>query len=820
MVQSRCDLHVHSKYSDRPSEWILRRLGSPESFTEPKLIYARAKDRGMAFVTISDHNRIDGALAIAHLPDTFISVEVTTYFPEDGAKLHVLACGITEAQFQMIQRLRENIYELRRYFLENRIIHSVAHPLFRVNDRLGPTHVEKLLVLFNRFEGINGTRDPRAADMVREILGNVTPEMIDRLANAHDIEPAGPTPWAKVFTGGSDDHGGVYIASAFTATPAAGTTEQFLQFLREGEHEMGGRSGNSLRLAHSFYHIAHTYYRQILAGRSTGGTPGVLDVLFRRLLERPAPTSSGLRGKAISLVGRIVGHRRRRQLSDVERMLVSEFSTLLSAAEAGRKPNAQPTLTSEETFDLACRISQQLSFSFIKRFLEHARNGNLIDSLQTMASLGPVTISISPYLAAMATQHKDERFLQQVASHFEAAGHLTLRSDRRAWLTDTLTDVNGVARTIEHMARVARNREKDLTVISCVGQPPAADYSLRNFQPVGEFNTPEYDQQPVCVPPMLEMLEYLESRRFSELIISTPGLVGLTGLAAGRLMGLRLVGIYHTDFPQYVGMLTDDEMLSSMTWRYMHWFYDQMDMIFVPSEVYRRQLADGGIDESKLRILGRGVDLERFNPAHRDTDFWRRHGLDDGVTFVYVGRVSQEKNIRRLLDAFCNLPMVGVPVRLAIVGDGPSLDELRRQYRRRDIVFTGFLDGDELAQAYASADVSVFPSTTDTFGNVVLEAAASGLPAIVTDKGGPQELVSHGRTGLVIEADTPGSLREAMRELAADAARRRTLGAAARLAATRHGWESAFDIFWHRDDPGAVTRAETAKTRQSNAVPA
>lgn len=117
-VVSKADLHVHSKYSGRPSDWFLRRIGAPESFVEPTLVYETAKTRGMDFVTISDHNCINGALEIAHLPDTFISAEVTTYFPDDGCKVHCLVCGIDEAQFAMIQELRESIFELQRYLLE------------------------------------------------------------------------------------------------------------------------------------------------------------------------------------------------------------------------------------------------------------------------------------------------------------------------------------------------------------------------------------------------------------------------------------------------------------------------------------------------------------------------------------------------------------------------------------------------------------------------------------------------------------------------------------------------------------------------------
>jgi hypothetical protein len=283
-MQTKVDLHVHSKYSDRPSEWLLRRIGAPESFVEPSHIYARARERGMRFVTVSDHNRVDGALDIAHLPGTFISSEITTYFPEDGCKIHCLVSGISEAQFRDIQQVRDNIYEFQSYLRREDIVYSVAHPLFRVNDQLTIEHLEKLILLFNRFEGINGTRDPRACELSTLVLSHLTPEMIFEMSDRHDLAPWGDEPWKKTFTGGSDDHSGVYIASAYTVTPEAETVEQFLDHLRAGDHLMSGSSGTSLRLAHSFYHIAYGYYKSRLLGGSLARR-NLIDDLFRRVLE-------------------------------------------------------------------------------------------------------------------------------------------------------------------------------------------------------------------------------------------------------------------------------------------------------------------------------------------------------------------------------------------------------------------------------------------------------------------------------------------------------------------------------------------------------
>ena len=793
-MQTKVDLHVHSKYSDRPSEWILRRIGAPESFVEPLDIYTTARERGMRFVTVSDHNRIDGALDIAHLPGTFISSEITTYFPEDGCKIHCLVSGISEAQFRDIQQIRDNIYDFQSYLRQESIVHSVAHPLFRVNDQLSVEHMEKLILLFNRFEGINGTRDPRACELSTLVLSHLTPEMIFEMADRHDLAPWGDEPCKKTFTGGSDDHSGVYIASAYTTTPEAATVEEFLDHLRAGRHLMSGSPGTSLRLAHSFYHIAYGYYKSRLLGGSLARR-NLIDDLFRRVLEGREDGPIGFREKLRSYARRIATRARGAQRT--EQTLAEELSRLLAGAGGNSAEVAAPAaLDDRRSFEIACRVCHLLTYEFFRKFVKYAGEGKLIDSLQTVAALGPVALSVAPYLAAFRTQHKDERFLQTVAAHFNVGRHRVRKSARRAWLMDTYGDVNGVSLMIRSIAAEARRQLRQLTVVSCLDETPADECDVKNFKPVGSFGMPEYESQRICFPPFLEVIEYLERERFGEIIISTPGPLGVAGLAAGRLLGVPLTGIYHTDFPKYVRLMTQDETLEQLTWRYMHWFYDQMDTIYVPSECYLRQLADNGFDRRKLRVLTRGVDVAQFSPDRRDPQFWPSLGAGNGCKFLYVGRVSREKNLDTLLEAFVDLKRAGTEAELLIVGDGPYLATLRDRYRRGDIVFTGFLEGDDLARAYAGADVFVFPSTTDTFGNVVLEAHASGLPTIVSNQGGPAENVVDGETGLVVDVGERGALRAAMRKLLDDGNLRGRLAAAAISNAGKSRWDQVLDDLW------------------------
>ena len=176
-----------------------------ECYTEPQTLYRLAKKLGMSRVTITDHNVIDGSLEIAGYPDTFISEELTAYFPEDRCKAHVLVYDINEKQHLDLQQARENIYDLVHYLEENQIPHVLAHPFWSVNDRLTPVHFDKFLLLFKNFE-LNGARDSHLNEGLKAMLSQLTPKDLDALADKYGITPSMHNPWQKNLTGGSDDH--------------------------------------------------------------------------------------------------------------------------------------------------------------------------------------------------------------------------------------------------------------------------------------------------------------------------------------------------------------------------------------------------------------------------------------------------------------------------------------------------------------------------------------------------------------------------------------------------------------------------------------
>ena len=766
-MSARADLHVHSRHSNRPDEWLLRRIAAPESFTEPLTVYRLCRERGMDFVTLSDHDTIAGALEIAHLPGTFLSSEITATFPEDGCRIHCLVTGISEEQHREIQRLRSDVYAFRAYLYDEGIVHSVAHPLYRVNDRLTLTHVEKLLVLFKRFEGRNGMHDRHLNELATAVFGSLTPEMLGDLAERHGLDPRDERPWEKVFTGGSDDHGGLYVATTWTETPPAATVEEYLAHLAAGAHVPGGEPGSALRLAQSLFAISYRYFQERFSGGLLARNDPFAELL--RSLSRPREET-----------------RRRWWLPTVARRRAAT-------------PDAAPPTVDQVTLERANRACAKVLERFARRAMVKLRLGRIGEALGTISHLAPLAVAAAPYAVAFRTQYKDEALLGEVRRSLapSAPARDDVRPPAKAWITDTLGEVNGVARTIRQLATAAGRRGRDLSVLTCAGPNPIPEppVGLRAFEPLASFPLPGYEDLTLSVPPFLELLDHCERRGFDELVVSTPGPLGLAGLAAGRLLGLRVTGVYHTDFPLYVRHLTEDPLLEDGAWAYMRWFFGQMDRLLVPSAYYLEVLAERGLDRGRMSVLPRGVDRAQFHPGRREEGFWRRYGLGDAPTLLYVGRVSREKGLDTLLDAFSRLRAAGRRLQLAVVGDGPHREALSRRGRRPDVVFTGFLHGPDLAAAYASADLFVFPSTTDTFGNAVLEAMACGLPAVVTDRGGPQEIVRRRGGGVVAEATAAGLAGAAAALLDSPDALRRAAAHALETARAA-SWEGLLDRLW------------------------
>jgi glycosyltransferase involved in cell wall biosynthesis len=790
----RVDLQLHSRFSDRPSEWIFRRLGMPQSYSEPEALYRKLAAAGMTFKTITDHNRLDGCKAIAHHLDVFLSVEATTYFP-DGCKIHLLIWNLNEAQFEEIERLRPNIYELAAYLREQRLPHGVAHPLVNINNILTVEHFERLVLLFRYFEGRNGNREPLAQEVSNQCLTSLTPEKIDELANRHNLAPTHANAHRKVFFGASDDHSGLHPGKTWTEVAKGRTVADFFGGLAAGEAAMQGPMGDPLTFSSSLYTTVFSFARDKIKRNAPMGA-SLLGKMAERFLAGQNPTAFSFAER----FGHVTEAIRTGQALDFvkpgEITLAREISAYLSNPKLklaldriiAEEPNAQ-----RRSFRMASHTANELSYRLITQFQQRVSRGNLIDAFQAFTGLLPVGFGVLPYLVAFGQQAPDRPMLTHTARRFLGTVPQPLRNEKRAWFTDTLEDVNGVARTIRAMVQAAGHAGADLTVVTSRSDLSIKDIPIKNFPPVGEFEIPEYELQKLSFPPFLDMLDYIQRERFTELIISTPGPIGLCALGCAKLLGLRTSGIYHTDFPQYARFLSDDAFMETLVWNYMHWFYGQTDLVYVNSEFYRRCWIDRGIMPEKLRLLPRGLDTELFNPSLRDPGFWPKRGAK-GPVLLYVGRVSKEKDLNLFTDVIPALREKTKLFTLAIVGEGPYRIELEKLLP--EAIFTGILHGRELGVAYASADLFVFPSTTDTYGNVVVEAMAAGLPVAVSDIGGPRELVKTPQMGRIFPARDVSAWVNGLAQMLAQPLSTEERLAVARQAGGERRWDTAFARFW------------------------
>lgn len=761
----------------------------------PKELYKKLCKAGMDFVTLTDYNSIDGCLEIADLPGTFLSEQVTAIFPEDGCHVSLLVWNLTEEQHREIQKLKDNIYELQQYLAEEKIAHGVASLAVALMDQLQPHHLMKLALLFQNIEGVNARYSSFLHESVRFFF-TLTPEKIDSFSLQTGILPRHEEAWKKKFFGGSDDHAGKKCGVTYTEVSSAKTIDSFFKELEAGHGKAHGKSGSPLSLALDTYQVAFSFVQERWSGKKENLGLQLLEKAFERFMEGRDPTVFSVREKLSFLMQGVASGKIFEMVRTSHHSLWKELSHSLSEgsmkADLAREVDGIED-PSRRAFKTANLLASRLSYRFITQFLAQLKNGRFIESIQMVSPVVPLLALLSPYFYAF---HRPPlKRLREVALSLHGQIPAILSNRRRAWFTDTLDDINGVATTIQKMTAATVALGNDLTVMVSRMQIEPLGIPLKNFHPIGEFEIPEYELQKLSFPPILPIIDFLEREKFSEVIISTPGPVGLGALCAAKILGLPAVGIYHTDFPQYVRILTEDGFMETLTWNYMQWFYAQMDIVYVNSEHYRRCWIDRGFPKEKMLILPRGLDTVLFHPQKRDPHFWKAHGLRSGeVGALYVGRISREKNLDLLAAAFRRLLSRGIKVRPLFVGDGPYAPMMKELLPEG--IFVGSLHGETLAKAYASADFFVFPSTTDTFGNVVIEAQASGLPVIVSDAGGPKDLVRHEQEGIITKALDLDCFTEAMTRLIHEEGLRTTWGKSARERVAERSWSRAAQLFW------------------------
>jgi glycosyltransferase involved in cell wall biosynthesis/predicted metal-dependent phosphoesterase TrpH len=752
---SRVDLHCHSTASQESRLGVQRAVGLPECATPPWELYELAKRRGMDFVTITDHDTIAGVLEIADRPDVFISEELTASFRGEPQAVHVLCYGIAPEDHEWLQAHSDDVELCAAYMHEQEIVCALAHPYYTVAAPLSARHRRRLAELFGIWEIRNGAR-------AREL---------NRPAATYVATREG------IGIAGSDDHAGVDIGRTYTEAPGARTPGDFLAHVRAGEVFARGAQGSAAKWAHAAIALAA---RALGAGRTDGRLPrpdpARVMTMVRRLLSE-ADIRHGTVGSDLN--------------PDDARCLLRAW---LSAVELDHLDERgliaymqEDDFSHADLYRRACRLHERKLRCAVDVAVAAATGQAQVPA--AAEGLFEACIAAIPYAPATAFLAKEQA---KLAAMPYATGTYTGKREpgqraaetrdgerpRVAMLTDGIGSTHGVTRTIEEI----RQRGVPGFEIEVVGTDPEVD---RRLSSVADIDVPFYPGLRIGVPSLPAAVQTLAGSGgggYEVIHVCSPGPAGIAGALLARALGLPLVGSYHTELSAYAGLRSGERRVADAMALAVGVFYGACDVVLSPSRATDEALAAIGMAGERVLRWDRGVDTSRFRPQPSQTQ--RVH---DTITVMYSGRITREKGVELLADTFLRAQASEPRLRLQLAGGGPEQERLRERLGEH-AHFLGWLEGEELARAYADADIFLFPSATDTFGQVILEAQASGLPVIAVAEGGPLSLIDDRVDGLLCDAH-PERLADAVLELARSPLLCEQLASGALRSARHRTWE-------------------------------
>ncbi|MBV8062677.1 MAG: glycosyltransferase, partial [Nevskia sp.] len=719
--------------------------------------------------------------------------------------IHVLTFGFTPEQEAVLNRKRLDVYEFLRYTAEHDIPVIMPHPLYFYtrNNGIGPELFEKLSVLFQRFEVLNGQRDVWQSILTLHWVRGLDQEKIERAAFKHKLNPAdfGVDPAKpKVLTGGSDCHLGVFAGTCGSAlwvpdlaqrrrnTPVS---KLALEAIRAGHIAPFGDVGENQKLA-----IALLDYFTQVATRIED--PGLLRMAFHRgeledkiacfaiangLLEMKkhkktqlfvSAVHDALHGKrpdwlirwnvsndyrfCVTQLERIAAARRQggpeRFVATVDDAMAEMFTglnELMIRRVRAALPKVSKLLPSDfstesltRNFEVPVQISELISGTTPTSSSGH-RMRALFDNLMFPALMTAVLAGAQ--VASTRVLYKNREFLNGVARNLGYGHH----PQRALYLTDTLRDKNGVSNSLS--GKLAEIQRKDLPLDFLICHPEAkAEAHLQVLPPLASFSFPELGEQEFRIPDLLQVARAFYAGGYDRIVCSTEGPMVLVALFLKYMFNVPAYFFMHTDWMDFVKHTTNlNPHERDRIRRVLRALYHQFDGVFVLNSDHRTWLTGHamGLPEEKVFLTAHHTEA----PAQHVVPV-RKSELIPGATaatpvLFYAGRLSKEKGILELPQILRQARAAIPELKLVIAGTGPAEKELRAALP--DATFLGWVSRERMNQLYAGLDLFVFPSQFDTFGNVLLEANSQGMPALAYNCKGPKDIVQHGRNGYLVD---------------------------------------------------------------------
>jgi len=546
--------------------------------------------------------------------------------------------------------------------------------------------------------------------------------------------------------GGSDDHAGIDIGRTWSETPAAATPDEFLAYVRTGRVGAFGDQGSAAKWAHAAMALAV----RALGRGEDGAPPDPAAVL--RMIERVMVEGEARMGADATDLGP----------GDARAVLRAWLEAVgLEADERELIAHLQSDGFTHAGLERRARRCHERKLAAAV-----AQVGERSDWNAVAAATFEACVAAVPYAPAAA-------FLARERERIAGADRGPVRV---ALVADGIGAVHGVTSALTQI----RERGVPGFEVELIGTDAHVD---RRLSAVAEAEIPFYPGLRVGVPGLPAVVDALADGGYGLLHVCSPGPAGVAALLTGRLLGLPVAGSYHTELAAYTAVRTGDPLLAAGMQMALATFYRQCGVVLSPSAAADGWLRELGIAPGSIGRWDRGVDLARFSPAHR------RPRDGDRIDVLYAGRLTREKGADLMADAFLAARARNPRLHLLLAGGGPEEGALRARLGR-SATFLGWLEGDALAAAYASADLFLFCSQTDTFGQVILEAQASGLPVVAVAAGGPAELVVDGRSGVLCPPRVE-DLARALATLAGSRGARERLRRGSLAAVAGRSWDAS-----------------------------
>ena len=808
----KIDLHCHDHNSNVPDELLGRILNVPETWLPTDQLISTLKKHGMDAFTITNHNDARSCFELLDKGfDVLAGAEFSCTVPDHHIGIHVLTYGFSPEQEAKLNKLRKNIYAFLDYTLVNDLPTIWAHPLYHYKKAGNPSFdfFNKMALLFERFEVLNGQRDTWQNMLVKQWIEDMDEEKIFELSQKHGIEAGRYCrhPYKKNMSGGSDSHMGIfsgltgtrlYVPNYEEERKTRKLSELALEAIKEGRMAAFGAHNNSEKMMITFL----DYFCQITIH---GKDPGLLRILLHKG-ETPdkitafliANTFAELRQHKVtmkfinlfhaSLTGAQPHFTKRWLTPKIYKPIFDETKKIARTFQSN--PEDAVATYSNSIGNIYNMLSNVLNERIAIKIENLKLDGNIekldlnkvLSNLEIPSEFRSYTVANKkngkpggngkhspdvasfldglpfPFLASgiiLGAHFTSAHFLynnRPLLNDFSQALGYLVHPKRMLWLTDTWDDNNGVSMVLKLMLEEIKKRNLPIDIMVCSSTLESEDH-LIVIKPLSEMQIPFYKEQKIRIPNFLEIHHRFLEGEYDRVMCSTEGPMGLAALYLKHAYSVPAYFYMHTDWIVFAKKVLHLEKENQTSFRRLNRaYYKAFDGVFVLNTDHFNWLTNKKMELSKSSVfLTAHWAANHFHqlPQEKQRLFNIR---DEKPVMLFAGRISHEKGVMELPDLYKAVKSAIPGIQMVIAGSGPAEKQLKEAMP--DAIYFGWVDPVELPAIYSSADLLLLPSQFDTFSCVVLESLACGLPVVAYNTKGPKDIIQHEINGFLVSSPT------------------------------------------------------------------